>query len=385
MSKAGNHPLIRLYRKAKKAKGHDFAQRLVQRLYRKRYGPAAVAKYEWREKDHPRGQPENAGEFREVNAVVGERPGEGVHLKLQHGSTIHRPHPQEPATESLPEPSTDVRPLSDEGAELLPGKEETQEKGPEPQSTPRTPEELTSIESALSAEKIVNGDLCPDASSANEVWFVKLEGGQQGVFKPTEKEFVGGRQDIPDNTLATREVAFYEIAKIVGLDDLVPVTVIHTAHNSGQVGSMQEFCTDAQVARAIRGAAAFDGKKDAARAIVFDFIMGNTDRHSKNWMIDSSGKLRLIDNGYCLPEKHGFQTLAFMGKRQNQLAFQYQNLPLDEAKAAWTDEAMDAIEAKLRELGISREALKILDMRRDILLESNNWAEAMTKLEQASR
>jgi hypothetical protein len=66
MTQHGNHPLVRLYRKAKRAKGHDFAQRLVHRYYSARHAePDAkhVDKYEFREEDHRCGQPENAGEF----------------------------------------------------------------------------------------------------------------------------------------------------------------------------------------------------------------------------------------------------------------------------------------------------------------------------------
>ena len=90
------HPLVKLYRRANKAKGHDFATKCVQRFYRHRYAakPPKVDKYAWREEDHPRGQPENAGEFAEVHATIGDSAGEGVHLKLRHGSQIVGPEQQ---------------------------------------------------------------------------------------------------------------------------------------------------------------------------------------------------------------------------------------------------------------------------------------------------
>jgi hypothetical protein len=373
------HRLVTLFRKAKAHRGQDFATRVVQAFYRNRYATKSptVDKYVFDESKHPRGQPENAGEFAEVHATIGDKPGEGVHMTLQHGSQIVAPE-QHQGTQTLDSP---IEPLESD-VKLMDGeppRDPNVETPPDPETVARTPEELGSIESALSNEKIVDGDICPDKHNSNEVWFVKLENGQQGVFKPGDKEFQNGRKDIPNNTLGIREVAAYEVAKVIGLDDLVPVTVMHTAHNSGQIGSMQEFCPDAEVARKLEGEAPYDGKRDGARAVVFDFIMGNTDRHSKNWMIDKTGKIRLIDNGYCLPERHGLQTVSFMSQRQNQLAAHYSRLSLDEAKAEWKDK-LPEVESVLKKAGISDAAIAKMKERYDIIMGYKDWGDAIDAL-----
>lgn len=41
----------------------------------------------------------------------------------------------------------------------------------------------------------------------------------------------------------------------------------------------------------------FDGDKDLSRMAVFDYVIGNTDRHDNNWMVSEKGKLQLIDHG----------------------------------------------------------------------------------------
>ena len=406
------HPLVKLYRRAKKAKGHDFATKCVQRFYRHRYAakPPKVDKYAWREEDHPRGQPENAGEFAEVHATIGDSAGEGVHLKLRHGSHIVGPEQQQRETE---EATSDLRPLdSSGGADLMPGKPQpTGDVLPTPETPQRTPEERTSIESDLkeSTPKLIE----PLQKGRNVSLIVTMENGRKGVFKPIFGEHRGLRRDISGD-YASREVAAYEVAKIVGMDDLVPVTIkrmmpSHPARKGrGPVkegepgysakwgklneqtipdtpagpesdGSCQEFCEGAKNAADVPDRIAFDGEKDATRAAVFDFIMGNTDRHGANWMVDASGKLRLIDNGLSLPESHHRKTVDMIGELRNQLGSYWKAAPLDEAKTAWQGKFPEIAEA-LKAQGINEKAISLAEKRYEIVMSAPTFGKATEAL-----
>jgi hypothetical protein len=486
------HPLVVLFNRAKKAKGAKFATNAVRRLYVARYemDEPEVEKYQWDESKHPRGQPENAGEFAEVHATVGDRPGEGIHMKLRHGSTITGPaHNLDElddkdfvatveraiaeGREVPPQVMSDYRVEKELAAHKQPGdsaenfssfgsdvklaegepqkqfwQQNLREAIPEsemenselfkqhrnavieavkagenvpedviadypdierqlrermtPQSTPRSSEQLSQVESSLRDGAVWSKQKF-EGVSANQVYSIAIDGGGKGIFKPKKGERPGLREDIPDGEYGIREVAAYEVAKIIGLTDLVPVTTAKTIPGKEEYkiddptggpfhgetvpaapdeeGSCQEFVEDAETAHAIGGAKAFDGKKDAARAIVFDFIMGNSDRHMGNWMIDASGKIKLIDNGCILPEKHSLQAKVYMGRRQNKLADRYANLPLDEAKAAWSsDETMETIYKTLSVIGVSKQALQKMDERRDVILSATTFDEAIKAL-----
>jgi hypothetical protein len=58
----------------------------------------------------------------------------------------------------------------------------------------------------------------------------------------------------------------------------VMMQMIPHAHNDGTEGD-SEF------------------ENTAKRGTIFDFVIGNTDRHGANWMSDDNGKLWLIDHG----------------------------------------------------------------------------------------
>jgi hypothetical protein len=74
----------------------------------------------------------------------------------------------------------------------------------------------------------------------------------------------------------------------------------------GGSGSVQEFKPNTDSAAAHYGRdSAFDGPEDAARAAVFDYLVGHSDRHYGNWLVEKgSGKPVLIDNGLAFPFKY---------------------------------------------------------------------------------
>lgn len=104
--------------------------------------------------------------------------------------------------------------------------------------------------------------------------------------------------------LVVREVAAHRVADLLGARDITPTTVevqsVVLGRASAQAfiegGIQTSDLTSEQMMRI--------DDDSAVRMRVFDFVMGNTDRHGGNvmWVDDGAVvKPRLIDNGYTLP------------------------------------------------------------------------------------
>lgn len=104
--------------------------------------------------------------------------------------------------------------------------------------------------------------------------------------------------DNPDT--AIREAIVYQIDKIVGLG-LVPKTMVidDTIGNIRYDGSVQEWIKGAKDGYQIEKFTEQE-RKDFERLKVFDFIIGNSDRHLGNVLFTDDGKLHAIDNNACL-------------------------------------------------------------------------------------
>ncbi|MDE2101639.1 MAG: hypothetical protein KGL39_30615 [Patescibacteria group bacterium] len=112
--------------------------------------------------------------------------------------------------------------------------------------------------------------------NARTTRLVALKDDGRGVFKTDDQH--------------ANEVVAYNVAKVVGMDDLVPPTVERTV--KGKAGSLQQFQEGATHGTS-------SNYTDMARAAAFDMFIGNLDRHGGNYMIGANGKLRLIDNGFA--------------------------------------------------------------------------------------
>src|SRR3989337_2335688 len=104
--------------------------------------------------------------------------------------------------------------------------------------------------------------------------------------------------DNPDT--AIREAIVYQIDKIVGLS-LVPKTMVidDTINNIRYDGSVQEWVKDAKDGYQIDKFTEAE-RKDFERLRVFDFVIGNSDRHLENVLFTNDGKMYAIDHNACL-------------------------------------------------------------------------------------
>lgn len=150
-----------------------------------------------------------------------------------------------------------------------------------------------------------------------------------GLFRELNKNGVI-RDTIKDN-FAGREIANYELSKLVGVEGLVPPTKQFDSHVEGgefhgsaqmsvydfgkkilghdQVKTVPEmmYKENGEIKEKIKWI--LNKSDNASDMVVFDFIAGNTDRHSGNYFVSkkSNGEYHLIasDNGLSFPEHKG--------------------------------------------------------------------------------
>ena len=102
----------------------------------------------------------------------------------------------------------------------------------------------------------------------------------------------------PDTPI--REAIAYQIDKIIGLG-LIPKTMVidDTINNVRYDGSVQDWIHDAKDGYAIEKFTP-EEKKGLDRLKIFDFVIGNSDRHLGNVLFTTDGKLHAIDHNASL-------------------------------------------------------------------------------------
>jgi hypothetical protein len=212
----------------------------------------------------------------------------------------------------------------------------------------------------------------------NASYVVTLTGGQKGVFKPISGEFGGGIRQGINGQGAEREVAAWEVAKLVGLEDIVQPTVMRDVRINGKMerGSLQAFVSDAQVAHryAVRHGdeQAKDGDNARAEAAMLDYVLGNQDRHQGNWMVKKDGDIVLIDHGLILGE-----TRAASPKFNQEFLRDQKYRPVSTPKV-WARKYADrkeSIRTSLTKLGLPERAIKRAMDRIDKANRVDNWTE----------
>ncbi len=143
----------------------------------------------------------------------------------------------------------------------------------------------------------------------NDSYIVEFKTGNKvikGIYKPMAGErwdvrMTVNNRDVP---LAYREAMAYEVDQALGLG-LVPPTAV--THIDGKVGSIQMWEDLCKPGYFYSG----DNPKVEERVfgLTFDYIIGNTDRHGKNWLRrTTNGKLIFIDHGYSFPRATSTRT-----------------------------------------------------------------------------
>lgn len=156
-------------------------------------------------------------------------------------------------------------------------------------------------------------DLYTDNNHSSSVQLATLSDGTTAIFKPASGEphgkFGGAERNFfPGYTWGfqtEREVGAWEVAKVVGMQDLVTPAIDKTT-GSGVRGVLMALAPGENAGNTSNE---FDGTRDLARAAVFDYVIGNEDRHPNNWMIDEDhgNKMHLIDHSMTFPDKEPYE------------------------------------------------------------------------------
>ncbi len=184
--------------------------------------------------------------------------------------------------------------------------------------------------------------------SANKVALHTLEDGTNGIFKPESGADKTLRKTIKEN-FSGREVAASDFADIVGMREMVPVTVHRTI--DGEHGSFQHFVDNAKVASEGKyGDRHGNSLADHAMAAAFDYAIGQTDRHMGNWMVTKKKKLKLIDNGLSFPEGNELSVSRLITGMHGQ--------PVPRAAKEWVNKWPE-IKNSLEKNGLSKKAIDL--------------------------
>jgi len=179
------------------------------------------------------------------------------------------------------------------------------------------------------------------------------------IWKPASGEDPSLRSTIVGGTGHRREVAASVVADILGMDDLVPKTTFRT--QQGKHGSAQHWVENAGAALGeVESRRYGTNPDDVGRAAILDYLIGNTDRHQKNWLVGADGKMHLIDHGLSFPDhylRENYANSAIMAKAAER------GLPItDEMKKKILD-SWPEIEESLRHTGIDEQAIDLARKR----------------------
>ena len=142
----------------------------------------------------------------------------------------------------------------------------------------------------------------------NRVYKVRLDNGKEVVWKSKRGEHLEVlRNDIKPGNSHLREAAAYEVAKLMGIEKYVPITVVRELEDG--VGSVQEFVpsrgffnkyNDHFAGVGMNAKVSPEVMKDAA---LFDLVIGNEDRHEHNALLNhQTYEPILIDHGLAFPD-----------------------------------------------------------------------------------
>lgn len=233
---------------------------------------------------------------------------------------------------------------------------------------------------SLSTVAVVDEDKDWYSEGGSVVRRYELADGSYGYFKPLQanSRSEGDFRDYGMSSLAATisEINSYRMAQLLGGEyaELVPLTALRRI--DGETGTLQ-----LEVAETMHLPES-ELMADHRRAALFDFIIGNLDRHGSNFLYgaDASGRrrIKLIDNSFSFPGSKGGYLLnqSVFGDNMRKIApggtvheIPFEELELREDEIALIGRARVGIEGWLSAKTIGIERGKATLRRLDYLLK----------------
>lgn len=280
--------------------------------------------------------------------------------------------------------------------------------------------ETSSLSSSQLERELGSGELHKMATNsggfASSNYKLLTRGGANGIYKP-----VGGHKamgfPIPRDSEHKRAVAYYRVAKHLGMSDIVPATTLrleygmllhhlksgrlgeegynadnpqhkkyYTKNPPTQLGSVMHHIEEADHPLNVKPRHMFGTDKDLRRAAFLDYLMGHMDRHEGNWGIthsEAGHKIHLWDNDYVLPSSykgtynsHGGEEIPNM--MVEEAADRRHKLPVEGINPHW--QQWHPIEHILSHSGIDEAAIERAKYRHHVLSEAHNTGRTFTNL-----
>jgi len=147
-------------------------------------------------------------------------------------------------------------------------------------------------------------DVTENTFKKPNIRFLEMQDGSRAVFKmkddPDSQQL---RSNITPGNELERERAAWEVSKIVGMDHMT-TPLIPYKHN-GEDGILMKMQSGKIALDSEHDL--FGGGKEIGRVAMFDYVIGNEDRHGGNWLVDGD-KIHLIDHGLTFPESNNIKT-----------------------------------------------------------------------------
>ena len=151
----------------------------------------------------------------------------------------------------------------------------------------------------------------------NSSYLVELDTGPAAVWKPAARQKKGKHRDhLREGNEGLREAAAYQVDKLLG--HLARVPVASATGLAGREGTLS-LLVPGTPARELGDRQELLGRlrpDDYRRIALFDYVIGNLDRHGGNWLLDGNLRPIPIDHGLAFPCKNAPQSTLNLDFRE---------------------------------------------------------------------
>jgi hypothetical protein len=169
-----------------------------------------------------------------------------------------------------------------------------------PTPDPNAPYSPSRRERYLQQRSIVSHKEMGGPGNVNKTYEATLDDGSKVVYKPESGEATNNEQirNSISGDLGKREMAASRVDDMLGFDRVPATTMIDGPEGRGSVQMYAEGAGESLPASAYP-------KVAQQQMAVLDYITGNTDRHSGNYLTGQDGSPIAIDHGFCFPDERG--------------------------------------------------------------------------------